>query len=314
VACGNDGFPHARRGIASSYQGSAKEISSMHLRRVAPSIVLAGACALVAPSLALPDPGKTPPAGTLTASARLPKGYTIVRSGILLAPAGAQTRGEVDCPSPLVPLGGGVFVSSLSTVASVNSTFPTSTGWVAYVNNRSQADTGFSLSVICATRPRVYTLVESGTISNPVGQAQAFARCPKGMEAFSGGVDSSSSSLLVNVAATIVTTRGWTARENNASSDGDTIVAFAICGRLRGYAAIPGLTVVNPAGFQTFSSASCPAGSAVIGGGINTSSTSEGVDVNSSIVGAGEWDSYENNNTAVSAFELSEVECAGVAT
>jgi hypothetical protein len=301
----------------------------MHLRHVAPALVLAGAFALAAggaaaasppksplpaPSLALPAPGKTLPAAARAAGARAPRGYTIVSSGLLGAPAGVQTRGRVECPFPLVPLGGGVFVQSTSTLASVNSTFPTSTGWVADVNNGSQADTGFSVSVICASRPKVYALVESETVSNPAGPAQALARCPRGTKAFGGGVLSSSGSLQVNVGATIVNTHGWFASENNDSSGGGTINAFAICGKLRGYATVVGATVLNPANSQTFSFASCPPGSVVIGGGVNTSAINGGANVNSSIVGAGEWDSYENNDTPANFFELTEVECAGVAT
>lgn len=155
----------------------------MHIRRMAPALVLAGACALAAagaaaaesspkspgaaPSLSLAAPGKPSPALTFAASARLPKGYTVVSSGVLSSPVGTQVRGTATCPFPLVPLGGGVFIQSLSTLASVNSTFPTSTGWVGDVNNASDAATTFSVSVICAQRPKVYAIVEGDTVSNP---------------------------------------------------------------------------------------------------------------------------------------------------
>lgn len=134
------------------------------------------------------------------------------------------------------------------------------------------------------------------------------------MKPFSGGVLSSSGSIFVNVGATINSTRGWVARENNASSGGGVINAFAICGKIAGYATVVGVTVPNPASTQTFSFATCPAGSVVIGGGTNTNSTSVGVNVNSSIVSGLDWHSDENNATAVGFLVLTEVICAGVAS
>src|SRR5579862_472027 len=176
----------------------------MHARHVAPALVLAGACVLAAaggaaagaptksPSaaatVALAAPGKTSPAVTLAAGAKLPKGYTVVSSGVMSSPVGTQVRGTATCPFPLVPLGGGVFIQSLSTLASVNSSFPTSTGWVGDVNNGSDAATTFSVSAICAQRPKAYAIVEGDTVSNPAGEATASVQCPAHLKPFSGGV------------------------------------------------------------------------------------------------------------------------------
>src|SRR4051812_45879960 len=58
------------------------------------------------------------------AAARPPKGYTVVSSGRLPAPAGTQTHGTVSCPAGLVPLGGGVLTNSSSVGVSVGNAAP----------------------------------------------------------------------------------------------------------------------------------------------------------------------------------------------
>jgi hypothetical protein len=101
----------------------------------------------------------------------------------------------------------------------------------------------------------------SEAVEDPPGsQAQVSVACPRGTRPFSGGVLSSSESVLVNVNSTIGTTNGWIARENNASPDGTNL--------------------------------------------------------NSSTIGVGEWDSFENNATDVNEQLLvrTEIECAGVVT
>src|SRR3954451_17673394 len=139
----------------------------MPLTRLAPALLLAAACLLAAATLAAADrgkqaapaqraaaaaPGKPVPA-TVTPAVALLRGYTLVSSPILAAPAGRQTHGAVDCPAGLVPLGGSAFIQSGSTVASINSSFPTPTGWAADVNDASAADTTFEVLAFCAERP-----------------------------------------------------------------------------------------------------------------------------------------------------------------
>jgi hypothetical protein len=302
----------------------------MNIRRTAPALVLVGACALAAagtaaagappkaPREAVPvsiaAPGKALPAATVGGAPRILKGYSVVSSGPLSAPAESQTRGRVSCPFPLVVLGGGVFVQSTSTLVSVNSSFPaTSTpGWIADVNNASGLDTTFSVSAICAQQPRHYSIVFGNAVDNPSGsQVVAQARCPTGSQPLSGGPFSSSFQLFTNVNTTINSQHGWTVVENNASAEDDSVTADVICAKINGYLAVPGQTVVNPAGSQTFSTSSCPAPSVVVGGGTASNAPSVGVNVNSSIIDANGWDSYENNASGVDFQELTTAICVG---
>jgi hypothetical protein len=59
--------------------------------------------------------------GSATAAAQAarhpPPGYLILDTNQMDAPQGQQTQGSAQCPAGTVPLGGGVVVSSLSTLA-----------------------------------------------------------------------------------------------------------------------------------------------------------------------------------------------------
>jgi hypothetical protein len=291
----------------------------MLTRGVAPALVLAGACALAAAGgAAAGSPPAPPPAGAPSAaSPTIPKGYKVVVSDTLAAPAGTQTRGHANCPSTLVPLSGGTSIDSKSTFANVNDSFPSPSGrgWIVDVNNASAADTTFFVAVVCADQPKRYAVVESSAIPNPAGtQTQASARCPLGSRPLSGGVAVSSRSLDVNVNTTIDAARGWLVRESNASGGDDAINAFVVCGRLAGYHVSHSTSVINPAGTATFSGTNCPLDSVAVGGGIASTSSSVHVSVNSSVVGGivhDEWVGYESNATTADVAEHTDVVCAG---
>src|SRR4051812_9192953 len=128
----------------------------MHARGMTLALVATGACLVTfaaaagadagkSPAMGMPAaaaaPGKTAAAPALDAAAGLlPRGYTIVTTAGLSAPNGTQTRGVATCPGAKVPLGGGAFVTSFSTRANINSSFPSGRSWVADINNASGAD------------------------------------------------------------------------------------------------------------------------------------------------------------------------------
>src|SRR5690349_10727631 len=138
----------------------------MNARTLAPALALAGVSLLAVVGAAAADGSKGPHAAAPTAS-RPPKGFTVVKSGPVVAVSGQQTRGVVACPAGLVPLGGGVSIVSLSTNANVNSSFPRDNGWVADVNNASGATTTFEVRVVCVQRPTNYSVVIGNGVSNP---------------------------------------------------------------------------------------------------------------------------------------------------
>src|SRR2546423_613701 len=92
-------------------------------------------------------------------------GLVVVTSGPLESPAGVQKRGFVDCPRGFVPLGGGAFLASPA--ANLNGSFPTSRSWIVDVNNPTAAATTFDIHLVCARKPKLYSLVTSGFLPDP---------------------------------------------------------------------------------------------------------------------------------------------------
>ncbi len=76
-------------------------------------------------------------------------GYTQAAGALTTNAAGAQTESTVGCPTHTVPLGGGMFSSSLSTAVNLNTSYPTSTGWAAFENNASSGTATMTTYVIC---------------------------------------------------------------------------------------------------------------------------------------------------------------------
>jgi hypothetical protein len=229
-------------------------------------------------------------------------------------PANQQTGVRVDCPFPLVPLGGGVFDTSARVTANVNSSAPTATGWAADVNNGDSSNTLVTVTAICARRPKLYAQVSSDGVQNPPGaQTESVATCPKGMKPLSGGPQSSSFSLLVNVNTSEAFGRTWITFENNASGGMEAVDTVAICARVSGYTVVQGPTVDVPPNDQSFSSASCPAGTAVVGGGTATDTFDVRVNINTSSIDGSTWESFVNNATPDNFLQATAVVCAGAA-
>ena len=246
--------------------------------------------------------------------------YTIATSGSLTAPTGTQTRGTATCPTGRVVYGGGVFVSSGSTAANVNSSFPSSsTTWSADVNNASGAATSFSAYAVCAKRNAAWS-IQSATITNSAGvQNRAIATCPSGTRVLGGGGYSSSGATSVNINSTFPLKVGsgtsaiydWITDMNNGDSLAHSATSYAVCGHANGYKLVVGATTTNGALSQTGASAFCPAPKVPIGGGVLSSSGSTSVNVNTTYPISGGWRAYENNALSSSVSMTPYVVCAG---
>jgi hypothetical protein len=277
----------------------------------------AGGAKHVVPGLpaAAPQMGKAAPALAVGGLGRPPRGYAVVDSGWLTAADGVQTRGTVACPATTVPFGGGVFVSSTSLAANVNSSIPSGNGWLADVNNASGAATTFRVTAICARQPAGYQIV-TATVPNPFGeQDHASAACPARTVVLGGGAYSSSAELWADVNSTYPTgTRGWQLFMNNDTPDDATATVYAICGRKpRGYAVIAGPYGPALPGQQSLASASCQAPSVPISGGSHGTSPELDDDVNTSSPSGQTWVTYFDHNAECCDFDLvdSWVICAG---
>jgi hypothetical protein len=267
--------------------------------------VVAGSGIAVAKS---PHQGRPAPRGERTVppstvrpdqTSSIPRRYAVVNSGSLPAPTGAQTHGEVLCPPNTVVWGGGVFIQLRSLWANVNSSYPTgSTGWAANVNNASGSDTTFTVYAICAKQPRNYAVV-SAVFPNPAeSQSTGEVSCPGTSKVLGGGSYSdSASTTYANINSTLpISGKTWWVNMNNGWISAHVTV-FAVCGNTRGRARYSGsIQVPNPAGEQTFSSVSCPAGQVPSGGGGYSSALDHSaVTLNSTYPDGAGWSSYENN-------------------
>jgi hypothetical protein len=217
---------------------------------------------------------------------------------------GFQSRALARCPKGKVPLGGGAFILSNSTRASINSSFPSGRDWVADVNNASGLDTTFTVTAICGVKPAGYAIA-TASAPNPSGtQVSAQAICPAGTLPLGGGGLSSSGQTFVNLNSSIPFGNRWRADVNNGSGADADFTALAVCGTLKGYTTVTGPPETNQANTQSLAQAS--------GGGAFSDSTSIGVNINTTHPGERNgWDSFENNATALDAHVRTVVACAG---
>jgi hypothetical protein len=256
-------------------------------------------------------------AGTLLplpalASAAPPRGFVEVTSSDLFSLAGAQSHGSVDCPAGTVPLGGGVG-AAVFTGLTVNSTYPTATGWAADVNNPDAASSFFDVTVTCAQRPRGYEIFTTPSSVVPAGrQASAIAVCPGRTKPLGGGVFSSSGLLSVNLADSYPLRGQWNVAENNASTFDTQITAYAVCGKVRGYDLVRGqLSTLNPG--ITLGGVSCqaPDTQVAIGGGVFTNSTDPRVTVAGTFWESNSWATDLRNGDVSGVLFQPFVVCAG---
>jgi hypothetical protein len=260
-------------------------------------LVLVGGCGLLA------APG---------ASARPPRGYTLVSSQTLVAPAGEQTRGVVPCPAGRVPLSGSAAIHSVSVQASVNSTFPLGDNWIADVNNAGASDVTFEVDVVCARQPKNYSIVSSPILPSPSGtDALGVAICPHGSKPLGGGVSSSSFSVLASINTTVPAGPDWVVDVTNASPDDADFAVRVVCGKLAGYAVVSGDAVLNPAGSHTLSFATCPAPTVPIGGGAGSSTPNIAVDIGGMGTAGSDFVSSMNNATGLDFTSSTLAICAG---
>ena len=281
------------------------------LRRVlTPAVLTAGVLALTVAGAAAADASKSPtPAATASAptpgksllapaaavAGKAPAGYKLVVSPLLASPAHSQTRGTVDCPAGKVPLGGGVFIVSGDPIVNVNSSFPTLTGWDGDVNNASGAATSFEVLVVCAKQPKKYSINEFSSTSVPAGTQNAgLASCPAGSQPLGGGAVSNSFSTAVNLNSTFPVGQSWRVDVNNGSTSDTTFDTWVICGKVKGYTVVVGDQFETAPFRQVRSTATCPAPTVPIGGGVFADSDLD-VNINSTVPQGSDWVVFQNN-------------------
>ena len=206
-------------------------------------------------------------------------------------------------------------MASTSTLASINSSFPTGKrDWAVDLNNTSGVDTTMRVYAVCVNRSaRKFTVTSAGFTASANAQSSGTVNCPSGV-VVGGGVFSNSGSTAVNVNSVFPdTTTSWRADMNNATASDSVFTVWAICRDAApvGYSRQIGAEVTNPAGSQTNVPVSCPGSSVPLSGGVLSSSGSTAVNVNESVPNGQSWVNYENNASGSDAGATPYAICAG---
>jgi hypothetical protein len=272
-------------------------------------------CALLGIGMASATAADAAMATAAGAAVAKPAGYSIVSSTFSL-PAGRQTPGSVVCPVKngvqTVPFDGGVLIQNDSSVANINSSYPTTNGWATNVNN-ADVESQATVYAVCATKPAGYQ-VRSKTIPNPADTATAASiACARGKVLIGGGSLSSSSSLIVNLNSSFPGTTGWFVTMDNPVSPSATVTLFSVCAKLNlskiSYQMVAPPGVDNPSHQLTATEATCPSGLSLLAGGVR-SNGGLGVTTNASFPFTGGWIGDQNNNTLSDASVDTLVICA----
>jgi hypothetical protein len=273
----------------------------MRATRLRRALLHAGTCLLLLSAAFAPD-----------ASARPPRGYLVLTSLAVSAPSATVTRADIQCDPGLVPLGGGLFIVSGQTTAGVHSSFPTPTGWAGEVDNSFGSPVLFALEVVCAERPRRYAIVEAPAEPNPSGtQSTAFATCPGRLQPTGGGARTNRDDRGLDLNSSEPSVNAWRVDENNATSTGSTFSVFAVCARLKGYSVARSAPGTVPVGGQVRVTATCPAPSVPVGGGVFSSTSDLRTDINTTAPLDNGWTAIENNGSAVTSVATAIAVCAG---
>jgi hypothetical protein len=251
---------------------------------------------------------KTNTLGAPSVSTIKPAGYKLVSSGFITIANGTQALGRATCPRTSSgairrPQSGGVFISSSSLFANVNSSFPDGDGvsWDGYVNNASGFTTSFEVWAVCAKPRTGYIRVVTSGLSNPNGAQNGFTQfCPTGTKILGGGALLLSPGY-ANINSSYPTLNGWHVDANNGSGADETFSVYAVCSKYpstTGYGVHAGSPVDNPPSTETTAGLSCPTGQSSLGGGVFSNSGSTSVNLNSTEPVTAGWLNYVNNATS----------------
>jgi hypothetical protein len=260
-----------------------------------------------------------PSAGATTRPPTAPPGYHLVSSGPipLRADKVLDTGGQVTCPAGTVPWSGGTsFTGGLPPLGdNINTSAPSGDGWRARYNNASgRANDNFVINGVCAKAPHGYTQ-QFAMVDNPaMTQASAVATCPNNTVLLGGGVFSTSDS--VNAFTTSAFPRGphaYVGSMWNGTSRNERLAVFAICG-----AKPSRYTIVRNSGTSDVTAntdilagAGCPAGSTVVGGGVQITDPRPTVTLGESLPESrSQWGSQILTSASGTVTETTSVICA----
>jgi hypothetical protein len=230
----------------------------------------------------------------------------------------AETVGTVDCPvkkgTQTVPLSGGAVILSSGLLANLNSTWPDSDGigWDVRVDNAGASAVNFQVYAVCAQKPGGYKQpVGVITVQPGTDTGTAWDSCSgKNVVITGGGADVTSGfevgTLDVNESWP-QGTNGWQVGMDNDTGSNATADYYDVCGKFKAsetdYQTVSGPVESNPADSQSGAHVSCPSGTSVLGGGIESYQPlggAYGQNVSSSYPVTGGWSGEVDNQSSTS--------------
>jgi hypothetical protein len=151
--------------------------------------------------------------------------------------------------------------------------------------------------------PAGYRMVVSGLFTATNGQqSHGFVTCPGTKVPASGGAEVFASSTAVDMNSSYPSGQSWAVDVNNTSGSDHVFEVWAVCiTHVTSYTVV---SVSTPEGGMStqFASVACPTHTAVVGGGVFSSSASTGVNINSTVPdqlahGVTEWTAAMANAT-----------------
>jgi hypothetical protein len=138
-----------------------------------------------------------------------------------------------------------------------------------------------------ATLPNGYTVVTNSFPSYARTQNGGAASCPGTEQPVSGGAFVASGDLSVNINSSFPSGDAWQVDVSNASSLPTTVTVYAVCmTHSAKYRVVTSAPTTAPVEFVTSVAANCPRGTAVMGGGAYSNSSSVNVYINSTVPNA----------------------------
>lgn len=237
---------------------------------------------------------------------------TIVLNRIIVPPTATNdwTDVLVTCPTGLVALSGGVDTNGFDAfeVTTLAPTFNGSPlafqpdgmrgpadGWYASVKNFATTAQPVVVSAVCVPISSVVVSIGSAAVTSgsqsQAGDGTAFAACPAGYSGVGGGVDvSSPASMKVSASAPLINSQflidrpagasgapnGWSGSVRSEAGSGVIKVA-AVCAQISGVKSVSTGPFNVGVGTVAGLSAQCPAGSLLLGGGIDSNNVSRNV-------------------------------------
>jgi hypothetical protein len=224
--------------------------------------------------------------------------------------------GEAACPAGTVPWGGGAGFSGgfAGHGENINTSEPVGDSWRARYNNSGPtlAD-HFAVEAICAKQPAGYTVAFSSADNPPHSQSTAVATCPTGTVLLSGGgLSTADTADVQQLSAFPLGPHRFRVVMWNGSSSDQRLNAFALCAKQPPRYSITNSTSTDPGGPADDSGGVlCPAGSAIIGGGIHITNPRPLVTLGASFSSSGnQWVSeVVTDDTAATTITISAI-CA----